>query len=325
LGYLVKKYSKEDKQVWNGFISEAKNATFLFDRDFMDYHSDRFEDYSLLIYKNEKLIALLPTNSVKEKVFSHKGLSYGGFILGKRISFKDTIDVIKETLSYLASQNIVSLELKLMPRMYLKSSCDDIDYALFKLKATLTRRDISMTRDNLNPLPIISSNRKRGIKKGLKNNLIIKEETDFKGFWNDVLSPNLRKNHNVDPVHSLQEIQHLKHHFPSKIRQFNVYNDRFIVAGVTIFETDMVAHAQYISANTEGQQLGSLDVLFEHLLNTIFNRKKYFDFGISNENKGQQVNLGLLTWKESFGTIPILHEFYDIPTANYELLNDLFL
>jgi hypothetical protein len=28
----------------------------------MDYHSEKFSDYSLLIYKGEKLISLLPAN-----------------------------------------------------------------------------------------------------------------------------------------------------------------------------------------------------------------------------------------------------------------------
>ncbi|MFT6748422.1 MAG: hypothetical protein ACJAQ1_000334, partial [Flavobacterium sp.] len=77
--FSVKQYRSEDYEAWNQFVSEAKNATFLFHRDFMEYHSDRFEDFSLLVFNNkEKLVAILPANRVDESVFSHQGLTYGG-------------------------------------------------------------------------------------------------------------------------------------------------------------------------------------------------------------------------------------------------------
>ena len=44
----------------------------------MDYHKDRFEDYSLMVFKDEKLVAVLPANRVEDKLFSHQGLTYGG-------------------------------------------------------------------------------------------------------------------------------------------------------------------------------------------------------------------------------------------------------
>ena len=48
--YSVKQYQEKDYASWNAFIGQAKNATFLFHRDFMEYHKDRFEDYSLMIF-----------------------------------------------------------------------------------------------------------------------------------------------------------------------------------------------------------------------------------------------------------------------------------
>ena len=44
------------------FLDTPKNATFLFRRDYMDYHRDRFADHSLMIFRGEKLAALLPAN-----------------------------------------------------------------------------------------------------------------------------------------------------------------------------------------------------------------------------------------------------------------------
>ena len=59
------------KAEWDRFCYTAKNATFLFQRDFMDYHSDRFTDHSLMMYKDEELIAVLPANIKDRTVYSH--------------------------------------------------------------------------------------------------------------------------------------------------------------------------------------------------------------------------------------------------------------
>ena len=177
----------------------------------------------------------------------------------------------------------------------------------------------------MNPPNTISTVRKRGIKKAKDHQLIIKEDNDFEAFWNQVLIPNLENRYGKNPVHSLSEIQLLQNNFPDNIRQFNVYYNDKIVAGTTIFETKKVAHAQYISATEQKQELGSLDFLFNELLSNVFKEKPFFDFGISNENRGRNLNKGLLYWKESFGARTITHDFYCIKTNNHNLLNDVLL
>ncbi|MCB0465242.1 MAG: GNAT family N-acetyltransferase [Aequorivita sp.] len=322
--YEIKIYHPSQKSLWNNFVKEAKNATFLFLRDFMDYHSDRFQDHSLLVYKNDQLIAVLPANISGSDLHSHQGLSYGGLVLSKKTTFDEILQIFRNLLVFLKSKNITVLRLKLLPKIYNQLPSDEIDYILFLLKASLTRRDITSCVLNENPLKIISSNRLRGIKKGEKNKLQISEGANFKPFWDDVLEPNLKKVHNQKPVHSLEEIELLQSRFPKNIKQFNVYKNDEVVAGATIFETATVAHAQYISANELGRQTGGLDFLFNYLLQH-FSHKKYFDFGISNEAQGMKVNKGLLHWKESFGGRSIVHDFYEIKTENHKFLNDIFI
>lgn len=322
--YNVKKYNPSQKEMWDSFVKEAKNATFLFQRDFMDYHSHRFTDYSLLVFKGEKLVAVLPANISDSELHSHQGLTYGGLVLSKKNTFAETLTIFKSVLAYLKSEGIAVLNLKLLPKIYHQLPSDEIDYLLFLTEARLTRRDITSCVDNENRLKIKSSNRLRGIKKGVKNKLKVKEEVKFETFWNEVLEPNLMQVHNQKPVHSSAEIELLQSRFPENIKQFNVYKDDEIVAGATIFETSNVAHAQYISANEIGRQTGGLDFLFNYLLEH-FAYKKYFDFGIVNQNQGMKVNKGLLHWKETFGGRSITHDFYEVKTDNHELLNDIFI
>ena len=53
----------------------------------MDYHNHRFTDYSVMIYKENELYALLPANKVGDKVISHQGLTYGSFVLQDKSKF----------------------------------------------------------------------------------------------------------------------------------------------------------------------------------------------------------------------------------------------
>tara|TARA_B110000037_G_scaffold69102_1_gene83620 strand:+ start:6545 stop:7462 length:918 start_codon:yes stop_codon:yes gene_type:complete len=303
-------------------VIEAKNATFLFQRDFMDYHKDRFEDYSLMVYKKEKLVALLPANINDNIVYSHQGLSYGGIVFMKDVKFKDSLEVFASILKYLKKAGHHKLYLNPIPQFYNSKLSEEFLYFLFILQAKLRRRDtLSVIRysDGIS----LSKSRKEGVSRGQKQNLEIKEVADFEEFWNAILIPNLILKHNTKPVHSLQEITTLKSYFPENIRQFNVYKNNKIVAGSTIFETPRGAHTQYISGNANNNSLGSLDFLHAHLINTLFNDKVFFDFGNSNKNNGQEVNYGLLFWKEGFGARTVSQDFYVIDVEKYELLNTI--
>ena len=53
--FSIKTYNDSYKVDWNNFVDISKNSTFLFKREFMDYHAEKFEDYSLLIFYNSDL------------------------------------------------------------------------------------------------------------------------------------------------------------------------------------------------------------------------------------------------------------------------------
>ncbi|MFL1011268.1 GNAT family N-acetyltransferase [Flavisericum labens] len=322
--YKVVRYTPDFYNKWNDFLKVTKNATFLFHRDFMDYHSDRFTDSSLMVYKKDKLVAVLPANQKGDTIYSHQGLSYGGVVLKSDLKFKDVLYVFYELLKHLSQQGKDVFELKLLPQMYSNIPIQEINYILFILDALVVKKEVLSVIDRKSPLQI-SKNRLEGVKRGAKNELKIVEENTFEGFWNEVLIPNLSKKHNVSPVHSLAEISDLKRKFPENIKQFNVYHNQKLVAGTTMFLTENVAHCQYISGNSDKNTLGSLDFLFEHLIKNIFENKLYFDFGSSNEDNGKKINTGLQFWKEGFGARSIVQEFYSVEVGNYKKLKSVII
>ena len=322
--YRVEQYNSTYYEKWNSFVAQSKNGTFLFHRNFMEYHADRFIDYSLIIFEGDNPVALLPAHKVEDELFSHWGLTYGGLILSDKTKLSGVIQLFKQVLQFLYLNNISVLYLKCIPHIYHKIPAEEFEYALVLADAKVTRRDSLFVIEKASALAFTKT-RREAIRRGEKNNLQIIEEPGFELFWNEILIPNLSNKHDTRPVHSLEEIIKLYKKFPNNIRHFNVYQDGKIVAGTTVFITDTVAHPQYISGNKDKNQLGSLDYLYAHLITNVFKDKKYFDFGISNEEQGKKLNEGLAFWKESFGARTIVHDFYEVQTTNFSLLNDVLI
>jgi hypothetical protein len=325
MNYKITRYQPEHKTQWDDFVRTAKNATFLFYRDFMEYHSDRFEDHSLLVFKEEKLVAIIPANITGNTLHSHHGLTYGGLVLSPKTKLEQSLQIFSEVLKFLSENGIETLEIKTLPHIYPDLPSEEIKYLLFITEAQLTRRDVLSVVDLKSPFKI-SSGRMEGVKRGEKNLLQIQEVKLFDDFWNAILIPTLSEKHGAKPVHSLDEITLLHQRFPGNIRQFNVYHNNKIVAGTTVFESKNVAHSQYIAAaGNDKNQLGSLDFLHHHLLTEVFKDKKYFDFGISNENNGRNLNRGLSFWKEGFGAGAVTQDFYAVATKNHTKLQHVLV
>jgi hypothetical protein len=318
--YLVEKYTKQHRLAWDTFISGAKNATFLFVRDFMEYHSDRFTDYSLLVYKDDMLYALLPANIVGDKLYSHKGLTYGSLVLSKSAKLLYTFEAFKALLAFLNAKAISTLELRNIPTFYNTMPSDELSYFLFKANATLIKRDALMVIDTTNKIKF-QKNRREGINKAKRNGLTIAVDDNFEGFWTEILIPNLQKKHGIAPVHSLEEIQLLAAKFPDHIKQVNVYKDNVIVAGTTLFLTKTTIHPQYVSGNSDKNAYGSLDLAYDYIINHFDSSKRYFDFNISSEQNGEALNSGLIFWKESCGARTYVADNYLIDTACYKTLD----
>ena len=314
----VRKYKKEDKKVWDNFIEHSKNSTFLFKRDFMDYHQDRYEDCSLMVFEGNIQIAALPAHEVDENtIASHLGLSYGGIILRKPENLQKTLLIVHQILYFLKSNNIDKIIYKSFHKFYNSIGSEEIDYANFLIKAKLTMRQFASVI-NLNDKLEMTRTRKRCARRATKMGIVIKEVETFDAFWNDILIPNLKNKYDAQPAHTLAEITKLHDSFPSNIRQFNAYLNGVIVAGATIFESSNVVRIQYNSANEEGRIIGASDLLYSKLIEKYFKHKNYFDFGASFDDKG--LNLGLLIWKESFGARAFSIDTYEIETKNYALL-----
>lgn len=311
----IVRYAPEMAEEWNAFVAESRNATFLFDRGFMDYHSDRFEDHSLIALKGEKIMALLPANIRTEVdraiLQSHGGLTYGGWLLSERHpDAVETLDIFEAMCEYGRREDIAAIDYKPIPWIYASRPSDEDRYAIFRAGGRLTECNISCAID-LRDNPGMNKLQKRNLKRATALAPEIREESDVTVFHR-MLADCLAERHGVAPVHTSAELQLLRDRFPSRIRIFVAYVAGEPQAGVCVFDSGKVAHAQYICSTSSGREGGVLTCLFEHLINVVFAACDYFDFGICNEDHGLILNEGLYRQKSSLGGSAVAYERYRI-------------
>lgn len=306
----IKKYVSENKNTWNQYVDNSKNATFLFKREYMDYHSNRFEDYSLLIYQKNKLLCLLPANRIDDILYSHQGLTYGGLITNSKTTVVDVLNVFTAINVFLKKEGFSKVIYKPIPYIYHKIPSQEDLYALFRLpNCKLIGRNISSTIFMDNKVRFNES-RKSGIRKAIFNNVRIEKSNDFDLFW-DILNTNLINKYGVKPVHTLDEIKLLQSRFPQNIALYLAYKDCIPLGGTLLYIMDNLIHTQYISANLLGKEIGALDLLFDFLINTEFSKYIYFDFGQSTEQNGEYLNDALIFQKEGFGGRGVIYDTYE--------------
>lgn len=309
----LRQYSSAFSTDWDLFVDKAKNSTFLHKRAYMDYHADRFVDCSLMFYKRNKLVALLPANYVKDRraVYSHGGLTYGGMLLSDSITPIDAMQAMACAKEWMCKTlHAHDWYYKPTPHIYHNMPAEEDLYALFRHNAALESRAVSSVIEYANRLPLHKS-RRQGASKA-NNNVVYEESNDLHAFW-DVLSERLRTKHGNKPVHTVEEMERLRNAFPDHIRLFVAKIADEVVAGVLMYETEQVAHTQYIASSERGRAIRALDGLLKYLIEEVFTHKRYFDFGTSMEPGSNLINEGLLIQKGEFGARTIVYDTYLIP------------
>lgn len=307
--FEIRRYTPADAKAWNAFVAQSKNGTFLFDRRYMDYHADRFEDHSLMFFLNGKLYALLPANLRGNELWSHGGLTYGGLVMGSDVKAAETISLFSELNTRLKQEGIKSVTYKAIPWIYHLLPAEEDLYAIWRVcRPQLLARDIASTIDMRRRLKW-SRDRKYGINRARTYGITIEQSQDFAGFW-QVLDWNLMHKYGVEPVHTLEEMTLLHSRFPENILLYVARRDNEVLGGTVIYLTPKVAHAQYISANAEGKHLRVIDAIYNKVLNEDLVDFEYFDFGKSTEDMGHVLNDSLIYQKEGFGGRGVCYDWY---------------
>ena len=303
-------YKAENKQQWDSFILEAKNGVFLFHRDYIEHHADRLIDHSLLFFKDDRLVAVMPANLESHTLHSHAGLTFGGIISGYDMTLELMLEIFDGLIRHCQEEGIHQVIYKTIPYIYHTVPAEEDLYALFKNNAHLIGRSVSSTILLPEKLPF-DSRRKESLRKARKNGVVVRQSYDLKSFM-ALAEHALMKKHGTRPVHTAAELEPLMRFFPQNIKLFVSYRNNEMVAGIIIFETANVAHGQYAANSDIGRKIGAQDIIENYLINEYYRNKKFYDLGISTLKLGRELNVGLLNRKEGFGASTINYDVYEL-------------
>ena len=262
-----------------------------------------------MFYDNDRLQAVMPAHVNGDTLVSHGGLTYGGLVMGPGIKAVQVCELFRE-LNEVLSHGFRRVVYKAVPWIYHQQPAEEDLYALTSVcHARLIIRDISSVIIGDRKMRF-SGSRKDGIRKARRQGLIVKESEDFAAFW-QILNENLTGKYGVRPVHSAAELELLHSRFPDKIKLYIVFDGEMLVGGTVLFLTPQVLHVQYISATHEGKACGAIDLLFYHLINTVYSDYRYIDFGKSTSSDSADLNENLIFQKEGFGARAVCYDTYE--------------
>ena len=323
----ARRYTGDLGAAWNGFVAGSKNGVFLFDRRYMDYHADRYNDHSLMFFRDESLVALLPANVEGTSLVSHGGLTFGGLVTDYSMKTSLMLEVVDSLIAYARRQGLDTIQYKAIPHIYHLVPAEEDLYALFRVGARLVRRDVALTidqrgrehyRDEEAALARGSNsrmrNRARNLRKAREAGVAVEQGgrgSDLREFV-DVLEEVLMTVHGARPVHSHDELDLLFERFPDQMKLYVARADGAMLAGAIIYESNRnVAHAQYSANSAAGRSVRAVDMLFDELSERVYREWPYFDFGTSVQDEGRTLNARLAEYKESQGGRAVSYDFYE--------------
>lgn len=308
--FEIRRYTAEKESEWNMFVARSKNGTFLFNRGYMDYHSNRFNDHSLMFYLDGRLYALMPAHEDGELFCTHRGLTYGGLVMDSKTTAAQTVILFRELNDYLRNHGFCRVLYKCVPWIYHQMAADEDLYAMTNVcNARLVSRDLGIAIIQRNTIRW-ERVRRRALKRAQETGIAVARSNDYAGFWK-VLTENLAQKYDSKPVHTLQEIELLNSRFPYNIVLYTAQKDGEILAGMVLYVSNQVARAQYSSASPLGKQLGAIDCIYDQVINHDYRDLPYFEFGTSALNNSNAINESLIFQKEGFGGRGICFDIYE--------------
>jgi hypothetical protein len=311
----LKIYNESMQDVWDGFIeSNNRNATFLHSRKFFIHNPQNLTgDTSLLFYKKNKLISVLPARLYKKDdrvIFhSHPGSTYGGFVIDESVGVEEAMAIVEATIHFAKDKGATEIIIRNPFRIFHQMPSDETDYAMWYHGFTIHSRELecAILLDE-HPARRYEDGTRSNIKKAQKH-VTISHSEKFEEFWH-ILTINLNQKYKLDPVHSADQILNLRKLVGEvNIRLVVAEVNNKVIAGIVLFVFKTAVHAQYIASDNNFQDLRPLNAAIDFVLDwSKKNGYRYFNFGTANENEGKSINEGLFKFKEGFGGRGVLRE-----------------
>lgn len=322
---MIKIYEEQYEKQWDNLVlNESSNGNFLQTRRFLNYHKKgKFIDHSLMFFKGEQLVAVIPANLEDDgkSLISHSGSTYGGMIIGQNFCSTSNYKwMFKEMMNHFREEGYNYVEIRTSNWLYKRN--DNINELLdyyFQLNGFFNRKEvgffINLANIDENYETNYDSLKKRKLKIAGKYNLSFKELTTIEGIkeFYDVLANNMCK-FGIVPVHTCEELIDFKF---SRLRDevffYGVFYEEHMIAGSMVFNfcSKKVFHTQYLCSRQDCLKLCPNEYLYTKLIKTAKdNGYRFLSFGTSTLEHGKVYNDSLGMYKEGFNTDSYVNTCY---------------
>lgn len=322
--YRIELYKDNKMNEWDNFVlNKSVNGTFLQTKNFLGYHPrNKFEDASLMVYHKNELVAVMPACKIKKgekiELYSHKGSTYGGIIVKENHYKTERLINIVKTFDEYFSKYYNYVLMKITSDIHSLETSDLLQYALsycgFNNYVELnTYIDLNNLCGDIKES--FDRNKIRNIKKCEKHGLKFRElqDDDEIDVFHELLKINLSK-YGVSPIHTATDMKLFKKHLiPDNIKFYGVFKNEMMMAGgmMFVFEKANVIHAQNLVSNYHFNEYSPITYLYYCVINQA--KKDGYNslsWGISTEDNGKEINVGLIRNKESYGSRYQLNRTY---------------
>lgn len=312
----IRPYNHGDSERWNEFVVRSRNGIFLHLRNYMDYHADRFLDFSLIATDERgRWRAILPACRRGSEISSHAGLTFGGWILDAKTDALTMMDVVEASVDFMRSAGCSTLIYKPVPHIYTSYPAEEDLYALTHAGATLSRSMLASVVDMSHPIPFDMAYR-QDVRRAQKSGVLVAQAThpeEWSEFWS-LLTCHLSERFGAKPVHTIEEISLLRDRFPENIRLYTARKDNQLLGGVVVYHSAVAAHSQYTALSELGRTLRVLPALHACAMDAAAKMgERYFDFGTSaDDDSPSGLNEGLVRQKIASGARGVLYNTYTL-------------
>ena len=301
---VVRIFRSANEVEWDEFLKTARNADFMHSRKFLNYHGNNLNDFSLMIYVNNVLGAVIPISRLDSTtLISHGGACYGGICFLSKFGGDKLVQIGEKAIEFMKSHGYKKFVVKVKPNIYSEPAGAEDLYVWWRNGAAIDQVNLSnaIQIEKMN----ISSRRKRALKNA--NSAYDEISIDF-GFHTleesfKVCKTNLLEHRGLQPLHDLEQLTYLYTELPENLLSGIIQSDQEVLAGVIYFMNSNAAVVQYWGSSLSGRNNNALDML---VINSIQHIKEknltWFVPGISTSNQGQKVDVGIYEYKRSLGT-----------------------
>jgi len=287
-------------QDWDAFVEQdAANGTVFHTRSYLSYHEEgRFVDRSLVLHEGGKIVCVFAVSDRNGSLFSHAGTSYGGPVIHKKHYSTRSISNI---LNALTAEIGCLPAMRIAENVFFATGNDPLLYHLAKQRKVQPELGVFVDVTGIASLDqaIDRFSRARFRSRAralLRNGYQEPAPSHDYGRFYSLLEQNLKR-HDTTPTHALDELKRLA----------AILGDRQqLIAGSQagtwmIRGTQRCWHTFYIARGDAAVDGEVLLVLAQAMTTAAREGARYLNFGICTETRGQDMNYGLMSFKEGLG------------------------